>query len=79
MQTSMNAQIVRHAPTADLQLVDRENDQSRRHSIDPVKLAHLDFRLFKSLCKLGATRERICSVLTISHKDFEYLRKLSLI
>ena len=46
-------------------------------NIDPVTLAYLDFGLFKSLCKLGVSRQRICSALCISWDDYDYLRELS--
>ena len=78
MQTSMTAQTTRYATTADLQLLSCENDKTRGYSIDPITLAYLDFGLFKSLCKLGVSRERICSALAISYEDLDYLRKLSM-
>ena len=78
METSMTAQTARHATTTGEQLLGRENDITRGNSIDPVTLAYLDFGLFKSLFKLGVSRERICSTLTISYEDFDYLRKLSI-
>ena len=78
MQTSMITQTAGHAPSAGLQLVSGEGNESWDNSIDPMTLAYLDFGLFKSLCKLGVSRERICSALTISYADFDYLRKLSM-
>ena len=66
MQTSIVTPTARHAVN------------SWGHSIDPITLAYLDFGLFKSLCKLGVSRERICSALTISEEDFDYLCKLSM-
>ena len=78
MQTSMTTQTARHAPIAGLQLVSCEDTESRGYNIDPMTLAYLDFGLFKSLCKLGVSRERICSALIISYSDFDYLRKLSM-
>jgi hypothetical protein len=66
----------RHATTADLQFLSCENDKARGHSIEPLTLAHLYFGLFKSLCKLGVSRERICSALAISYEDLDYLNKL---
>jgi hypothetical protein len=78
MQTSMATATARHATTADLQFLSCENDKARGHSIEPLTLAHLDFGLFKSLCKLGVSRERICSALAISYEDLDYLRKLSM-
>ena len=73
----MSATTDHYATTAGLHLLDLENNQPWEYSIDPIKLAYLDFRLFKTLCELGASRERICSVLTINYEDFDYLRKLS--
>jgi hypothetical protein len=78
MQTLMTTQTTRHATIADLQPLIRENDEIWGRSIDPIKLAYLDFGLFKSLCKLGVSRERICSALCISYEDFHYLRELSM-
>ena len=74
MQTSITTQAPRHATTDAVQI----DSQSWSHSIDPMTLAYLDFGLFKSLCKLGVSRERICSALTISYGDFDYIRKLSM-
>lgn len=76
MQTSMATQTARYATTADLNLSSWENDRAGGHSIEPLTLAHLDFGLFKSLCKLGVSRERICSALAISYEDLDYLNKL---
>ena len=78
MQTSMATQTARQATTADLQLLSSENDKTLGYSIDPITLAYLNFGTFKSLCKLGVSRERICSALTISYDDFDYLCKLSM-
>ena len=47
------------------------------HSINPQKLINLDFGMFQSLCRLGTSRERVCSALNISHADYDYLRELS--
>ena len=77
MQTSMATPTARYATSADLHLSSCENDRARGHSIEPLTLAHLDFGLFKSLCKLGVSRERICSALAISYEDLDYLNKLS--
>ena len=78
MQTSMTTQTAFHAPNAGLQLLSSADNESWEHSIDPMTLAYLDFGLFKSLCKLGVSRERVCSALTISYADFDYLRKLAM-
>ena len=78
MQTSMTTQTACRAPTTGLQLASSAENESWDHSIDPMTLAYLDFGLFKSLCKLGVSRERICSALTISYTDFDYVRKLSM-
>jgi len=40
-------------------------------------LAQLDFGLFRALCKLGTSRERICSALNVSYSDFDYLLQLT--
>ena len=77
MQTSMATQTARYGTSADQYLSSCENDRLRGHSIEPLTLAHLDFGLFKSLCKLGVSRERICSALAISYEDLDYLNKLS--
>lgn len=47
------------------------------HTIHPQKLINLDFGMFQSLCRLGTSRERICSALNISNADYDYLRGLS--
>lgn len=47
------------------------------YTINPQTLIQLDFGLFQSLCRLGTSRERICSALNISYGDFDYLRELS--
>ncbi|MEH6585722.1 MAG: hypothetical protein V7720_04140 [Halioglobus sp.] len=49
------------------------------YSMDPVALAHLDFNLFKSLRKLGVSRERLCSALCISYEDYFYLCELEML
>jgi hypothetical protein len=45
--------------------------------MDPLKLAYLNFGTFDTLRKLGASRDRICSALLLSHSDFEYLLELT--
>ena len=45
--------------------------------MDPLRLAHLNFGLFGTLCKLGTSRERICSALILSYSDFDYLLELT--
>jgi hypothetical protein len=60
-------------------------DQHYRHRpcegsgyvMDPQALAHLNFDLFQTLCKLGTSRERIRSVLDLSYSDFDYLLELA--
>jgi hypothetical protein len=49
------------------------------HMMSPKTLAHLDFGLFRTLCKLGTSRERICSALNVSYSDFDYLLQLTAI
>ncbi|MEH6635520.1 MAG: hypothetical protein V7700_08370 [Halioglobus sp.] len=78
MQTSMTTPTARQATAANLQLESCEDGRILGHSIDPITLAYLDFGLFKTMCKLGVSRERICSALTISYADLDYLRKLSM-
>jgi hypothetical protein len=78
MQTLITTRTAHHATVAALQPLIRENDETCGHRIDPLKLAYLDFGLFKSLRKLGVSRERICSTLRISYGDFEYLCELSM-
>ena len=79
MQVLMKTQTARYARTEDLQLLGCRNDKIRDHSTDPTPLADLDYGLIKSLCKLGVSRERICSALAISYEDFDYLRRLAMI
>ena len=76
MKTLMPTQTIPNAIFADLDLVD--SDQSRDYSIDPVTLAYIDYGLFKSLRKLGVSRERICSALSIAHQDYDFLHRLSI-
>ena len=45
--------------------------------INPQMLARLDFGLFKALCRLGTSRERVCAALSISYSDFDYLQALT--
>jgi hypothetical protein len=47
------------------------------YSINPMTLVNLDVGMFKSLLRLGASRECICSVLSISPMDFDYIEHLS--
>ena len=76
VKTLMPTQTILNAPGADLNLVD--SDQTRDYSIDPIKLAYIDYGLFKSLRNLGVSRERVCSALSIAHEDYEYLYRLSI-
>ncbi len=39
--------------------------------IDPVTMAHLDVSLFRSLRKIGHSRERICSALCLSYAEYD--------
>jgi hypothetical protein len=74
VKTLQATQTTLSATTADLKLV--ASDQSRDYSIDPVTLAYIDYGLFKSLRKLGVSRERICSALSIAYQDYDYLHRL---
>lgn len=47
------------------------------HTINPQKLVTLDFGMFQSLCRLGTSKERICSALNISNADYDYLRAVT--
>lgn len=78
MQTSMTTQTTVHAPNAGLQLSNSGGNESWEHCVDPMAVAQLDFGLFKSLYKLGVSRERICSAMFISYEDFDYLCKFSM-
>lgn len=77
MQTLMTKPAAHHATVADLQPLHHDNDKICGPGIDPTTLACLDFGLFKSLCKLGVSRERVCSALCISYEDFDYIRELA--
>jgi hypothetical protein len=46
------------------------------YPISPLKLAQLNFGMFGSLCRLGTSKERICSVLLLSTGDFDYICEL---
>ena len=78
METSMTTNTTRQPLAAGLQLFSCEDNESQGYKIDPMTLAYLNFGLFKSLRKLGVSRERICSALNISYDDFDYLCKLSI-
>ena len=45
-------------------------------SIDPLTLAHLDFGLFRTLRKLGTSRERVCSALCLSYAEYDFVAGL---
>jgi hypothetical protein len=47
------------------------------HMMNTKTLAHMDFGLFLTLCRLGTSRERICSALNVSYDDFDYLLQLT--
>lgn len=53
-----------------------KRSKSAGHAVNPMTLATLDFGLFRSLYRLGTTRDRICSALSISQTDFEYIRNI---
>lgn len=46
-------------------------------AINPATLAYVNFGLFKNLCALGTSRERICAALCISSVDFDSLWELA--
>lgn len=46
------------------------------YPISQLKLARLNFGLFGSLCHLGTSKERICSVLLLSAPEFDYILEL---
>ena len=77
MQNLATTKIASHIPLTDLQAANCEDQNTVGRSIDPMTLAYLDFGLFKSLMKLDVSRERICSALAISYKDFDYIRMLA--
>ena len=76
MKTLMPTQTILNTTVSDLGLVD--SHQTCDYSIDPVTLAYIDYGLFKSLRKLGVSRERICSALSIAHQDYDFLHRLSI-
>jgi len=47
--------------------------------MDSQALAYLNFGLLQTLCKLGTSRERICSAMNLSYSDFDYLMELTAI
>ncbi len=53
-----------------------EERKSPTLGIDPATLAYLNFGLFKELLKRGTSRERICSALSLSAADFDYIARL---
>ena len=44
--------------------------------MDPKKLASLDFGLFRTLCSMGTSRERVCSAMGLSQADYDYIARL---
>jgi len=76
MQTLVNTQSAVPTPVSHLQPVSRENENPRAYTIEPKRLAYLDFGLFNSLCKLGVSRDRVCSAMCISTMDYDYLIEL---
>ena len=48
----------------------------RSSSIDPLTLANLDFGLFRTLRKLGTSRERVCSALCLSYAEYDFVATL---
>ncbi len=56
-----------------MQAAARENPGS---SIDPLTLANLDFGLFRTLRKLGTSRERVCSALCLSYAEYDFVATL---
>ena len=44
--------------------------------IDPEVLAQTDLGLFRSLRKIGASRDRICSSLFLSYAEYEDILKI---
>lgn len=59
------------SPTSsqDIECVDVCDDRG----IDPMTLVMLNFGLFRSLYSMGASREKICSVMLINTDEFEYI------
>ena len=77
MQTSAISGMASQIPVTDLQAENCEDEKMEVRSIDPMTLAYLDFGLFKSLIKLDVSRERVCSALSLSYEDFDYIHMLS--
>ena len=54
-----------------------EQSKTAMFPVSPKTLATLDFGLFRALCRLGTSRDRICAALCISYADFEHISKLT--
>ena len=44
--------------------------------VTPQTLAHLNFGIYRQLRKLGASKERICSVLRLCPTEYDYIEQL---
>lgn len=74
--TNMNMETASQTTLTDVQISRPHLQDDSVHSMSPLKLARLNYALFLQLHSLGSTRDRICSVLSISDADFDYLRTL---
>lgn len=52
------------------------NTNISQPNIDLLTLAGLDLGLFRTLRKLGTSRERICSALCLSHAEYDFVAQL---
>jgi len=44
-------------------------------SIDHTTLARLDIGLFRYLCNLGTSKQRVCSALCLTHAEYDYISR----
>ncbi|MEH6611283.1 MAG: hypothetical protein V7696_18065 [Halioglobus sp.] len=73
----MQTLTAQHSTSSSAQPYRRRACTDSGYVMDPLSLAHLNFGLFGTLCKLGTSQERICSALNISYRDFDYLQELT--
>ena len=52
------------------------NNKLSQTNIDLLTLAHLDLGLFRTLRKLGTSKERICSALCLSYAEYDFVSAL---
>jgi hypothetical protein len=67
---------MRDAALINTYLLTPAGGKSPTRGVDLKTLAYLNFGLFKQLRKLGTSKERICSALSLSFDDYDYITQL---